>query len=1297
MGESDNVCILSYFIPVFWLNLVALNRDSIHPPILVPDSASVTRSPTGSIPTILSIDSNSSQSSGSRLTVFVPPLSTLPDISDFQSNGSSVSRQSSLASSYHSQTVDDTVIQNQEYVDRGDPRVITPSRGSSMRRSGSMTDLDEAFKTALSRARGAGPFGGSPVTISSGSTLGKNIFVTPPPSIDRLSGSDRPRSDGSGEHFFSAGSTDGARSNVSSTYFSQSPSLASLSDLRTATNLRSDTLKIANSETQVPTTAFSPSSYRLTESGSFRSGESDVSFADSPSTLSRAREIRRRVAGTSKSNSFGYQTDASQSNSSDKENDESMTGSRTPTESYTYTPISGSASLSGSRSENGSGSYTDSRSRTPTGSERSVRSGSGSYTSSGSYPGSGSNGSGSYNPRSGSPSGSDSITPASNSFIPASGSFTPASGSHVSGSGSYTPGSGGYTSGSGSYTLQPEISSSSGVGVTLMSSETGYDVCPSSDFTDLTRFTTETETVTPITRSSDTLSDVASEKYVTASMGSTEFLTAIVQSSRASITSFESLLTIPGSDSEYATANTSSSTDYHSVLEPPKSPRPFSPESVYITPDTFSSELGDIPSEVSTPTLSSLRLGSEPDDTRSLFRVPSVIPTIKSPTISLMSELLPDEIPLPASRHSPSTRTPSIESRSPPSPYAHISPPVAASILSELLPEEVPLPASVHSPSTRTPSIESRSTPTPFVHIPSPVVAPSILSELLPEEVPLPASLHSPSSRTPSVESRSPPSPFVHITPPAVAASILSELLPEEVPLPASVSSPSIISELYPEEVPLPASGRVTTDRPLPPLPSRPASATVSSRSSVPLSPLPSISSGPLPPLPSPPAVVLSSGSSVPISPLPSTSSAPLPPLPPALSYASLPHLPVSAVPSVSVPSVSVPSISIPSASVPSIPLSTPQPPSITPSAATVTITPSLPSIPAQPSASIPSISSLSSLSVVQPSPPSPSPSLPPLPSSTPSASLALSPTPTPLESSVEVSDARTPSSFHMPTTSLSSPDDDEDSADELTVTLSLLPTLPDSTLGSTSVITPSSLAISSVSTASSLPPSSIVISPSPVFSRPESMSTISSSRSLSSFTQTSSSVLPLGPRPWTSVSNFSYESSVLQPSPSVQSIALQEVEVSFETSFLRPSGSPSSLDRMSTIPGSPSPLTSALQHSPLQPLTSVPLLPSSVSSSTDIATPTSISLSTESSSSLGRTLSTYSSSSFVSQSSLNSSVFDSRSLQFEDLEAEPEVVEREEPIIPELHTESELSISTETSISLLPSSVVSILSISIY
>ena len=205
----------------------------------------------------------------------------------------------------------DMVIQNQEYVYRGDPRVIAPSHGYSTRQSVSTTDLDEAFETAISLARGAGPFGGSPVTISSGSTLGKKIFVIPPPGVGRLSGSDRARTDASDEHFFSTGLTDGMRSNVSA-YFSQN-SLTSLSNPCTATNLRSDTLTAltaANSETQVPTATFTLPSYRLTESGSFRSGDSDISFADSPSTLSRAREIRRR--GTSRSHSSGYQTEASQ-------------------------------------------------------------------------------------------------------------------------------------------------------------------------------------------------------------------------------------------------------------------------------------------------------------------------------------------------------------------------------------------------------------------------------------------------------------------------------------------------------------------------------------------------------------------------------------------------------------------------------------------------------------------------------------------------------------------------------------------------------------------------------------------------------------------------------------------------------------------------------------------------------------------------------------------------------------------------------------------------------------------------
>ena len=55
----------------------------------------------------------------------------------------------------------------------------------------------------------------------------------------------------------------------------------------------------------------------------------------------------------------------------------------------------------------------------------------------------------------------------------------------------------------------------------------------------------------PITRSSDTLSDGPSEKYVTMLMGSMEFLTAVIQSSQSSTTSLKSFPTISGSNSDY--------------------------------------------------------------------------------------------------------------------------------------------------------------------------------------------------------------------------------------------------------------------------------------------------------------------------------------------------------------------------------------------------------------------------------------------------------------------------------------------------------------------------------------------------------------------------------------------------------------------------------------------------------------------------------------------------------------------------------------------------------------------------
>jgi hypothetical protein len=157
----------------------SINRSLF--PILI--SVSVTRSPTGSIRTIASMHSiRSDTSNGSRSMVFIPPLSSLPDIDNCNSTFSGLSRHPPIVSSHHTRTVDDTVVQNQVYVYPGDPRVITPSRG---RCSGSMTDLDEEIRSAIDRARGTsgGFLGASPITISSGSSLRRNIFVTPPPTM----------------------------------------------------------------------------------------------------------------------------------------------------------------------------------------------------------------------------------------------------------------------------------------------------------------------------------------------------------------------------------------------------------------------------------------------------------------------------------------------------------------------------------------------------------------------------------------------------------------------------------------------------------------------------------------------------------------------------------------------------------------------------------------------------------------------------------------------------------------------------------------------------------------------------------------------------------------------------------------------------------------------------------------------------------------------------------------------------------------------------------------------------------
>ncbi|KJA14303.1 hypothetical protein HYPSUDRAFT_208800 [Hypholoma sublateritium FD-334 SS-4] len=136
-------------------------------------------------------------------------------------------------------------------------------------------------------------FGGLSVSISSGSSLGKDIFRTPPPSTER--GSDRARSDVSDAHYLSTLSGR-ARSMYCSYTSSTSKGGPRTMTATGATNLRSATSLISAtnltggptasaSQTHTPSSATLTASYRLSDAGSYR-GASDVSFAESPSTLS---------------------------------------------------------------------------------------------------------------------------------------------------------------------------------------------------------------------------------------------------------------------------------------------------------------------------------------------------------------------------------------------------------------------------------------------------------------------------------------------------------------------------------------------------------------------------------------------------------------------------------------------------------------------------------------------------------------------------------------------------------------------------------------------------------------------------------------------------------------------------------------------------------------------------------------------------------------------------------------------------------------------------------------------------
>ena len=333
--------------------MLIFDRDYISRPVSVPNTSDVTRSPTGSVRTILSIDSRSSTAStGSRSTIYVPPMSTLTDIPDFRSDFSSNSRSTglglarsiSLASSHHKHTVDDTVIQNQEYVYPGDPRHIPPSRGSSLRHTGS--DLDQEFTWAVQGKRSG--LAASPVTISSGPSLGQDICVTLPPSVVR--GSDRSRLEYSGsqsdEAFVSAGLS--GSSTLSSTYYSQS-------GVQTTTGLfTNETLcsPLSGGTLTQPTPTLSYRGSDLYPYSLDRSSYGSASASPSGlSSLSHAREVRRRLNRISPHSMSTVMTDKSLDKLSGSGSYTFSGTSRTQSygSSANYTPASGGLSvLSGS-------------------------------------------------------------------------------------------------------------------------------------------------------------------------------------------------------------------------------------------------------------------------------------------------------------------------------------------------------------------------------------------------------------------------------------------------------------------------------------------------------------------------------------------------------------------------------------------------------------------------------------------------------------------------------------------------------------------------------------------------------------------------------------------------------------------------------------------------------------------------------------------------------------------------------------------------------------------------------------
>ncbi|TFK75643.1 hypothetical protein BDN72DRAFT_448936 [Pluteus cervinus] len=696
-----------------WVNRI---WEAVNRPVALPES-SVTRSPTGSIRTILSIDSRTSRTSGisnasgSRSTVFVPPLSSLDDISDFQSNvtrSPNLSRRTSLVSSHHGRVVDDTVIRDQEYVYPGDPRVIAPSRGHSLRRSGSMTDLDDEFAASKRKSRRGKGKGRAVSPNSSGRSLGREDYAAPHAQDSQRSSLNL---SGSGTFVTAPGTrTSGASSNARASFYSNSgsgsgqhsQSFTSTGGLLTSGGLQTDDTLLGLSSGSGTEVVTSTLSFRGTNSVSYLGDSHDSSITPTASSLrpplARTREVRRRTGTSPRGYSSSSPSDSSESRTAGlsftsggftPEGGSYTTHSRSLADSGSYTPTSGSYSRS-------SGDYTPSHGSSGHSNGDYSRS-SGHHTRSSDFTRS----SGDYSASS----------PGSRGSYIANGSFTASNGYTSDTRRTYTS-SGDYSSG---FTPSQEITSSDNYTPTGSfrgsGSETGYDICQSSDLSELVPPVYTTDTLTaptisvPPSAASDRASDIGVMKPAEISPVSTEYMSVKTPSS---VASFKSLPTIP-SESEYGSVD-SGSTHYRTSSEKAtevgtKVPTEIGTE--YITAGVYtSSESGigetepeseylpeqvspevcpSIPSEQGSPLIEPSEVDEDEPEAEVASLAPSVVdaptpstvPSIRSrsPMTSLTEDSLP--VPPPPATDSSLSTTPSPLS---PTPHSTPSAPTPSSV-----------------------------------------------------------------------------------------------------------------------------------------------------------------------------------------------------------------------------------------------------------------------------------------------------------------------------------------------------------------------------------------------------------------------------------------------------------------------------------------------------------------------------------------------------------------------------------------------------------------------------------------